>query len=294
VTAAVSVLGIGQALPPVDLPGRGYRRLPAAAKYALAAAASAAAAARPAFTRIPEPRRGVVLGTNNATAALHDTLDGAVTDGDAMGMSPSTAPFFASSLFAARVAMEHAARGFALTVNSPRTAGLQAFAVSARALRHGRADVVLAGAAEDDVAVAGAPSPGVGSVMFVCGKASEPGIGRVAVRSAFVVAGPAATDHLDVVWADVVGSAGPAVTAFLDGSPVADVVAEWLSRKGVEFSRDEPPPGCLSPVSAVAAALTGGGARPRAVVSAGADGGVTIALVCRSRSSEEQRRATSC
>lgn len=96
-----------------------------------------------------EERRGAAVGTNSAAAALHDEMDRTVLAEGADALSPATAPYFSINLFGSRPATEHALKGFNLTLTSPRTAGLEALESGARSVRLGRASWLLAGATEE-------------------------------------------------------------------------------------------------------------------------------------------------
>ncbi|MFD7946672.1 beta-ketoacyl synthase N-terminal-like domain-containing protein, partial [Streptomyces sp. NPDC059744] len=165
--SALEVLGVGVCLPGTDkptealspavtgipgpgwldvaaaLPGRGYKRLPSACQYLLAATGNALADADGALSAVPAERRGVVVGTDNAGMALLDEQDRTIIGQGADAIAPLTAPYFAMSLFASRLATEHRVNGFTLTVNSPRTAALDALGAGARALAADRADVLV-------------------------------------------------------------------------------------------------------------------------------------------------------
>jgi 3-oxoacyl-[acyl-carrier-protein] synthase II len=307
---ALQVLGLGTALPPgtarsysgtpsdtaawfdvaTALPGRGYKRLPLACQYLLAAARGAVDGCGGALAAVPEDRRGVVVGTNNAALALHEEQDRTIIGASSDEISPITAPYFAMSLFAARLATEHAARGFALTVNTPRTAGLDALQVGARSLAAGRADLLLVGAAEETLpdAEPGAGLSDTGAVVMTCGLASaEPNpaaLGDCLVHNAFLPPGRDPADLLDTAWhavgADALPGGPERVQAVLDDSPTGRAVAEWLSARATGADRVEVAAagaGCLGPLRHLAAALTATDRSDLTVVTASAEGNVAFA-----------------
>ncbi|MFD0444511.1 beta-ketoacyl synthase N-terminal-like domain-containing protein [Streptomyces rhizosphaericus] len=128
----------------------GYKYLPAASQYFLAAAKRALAQAGPdALAAVGPEERGAAVGTNSAALALHHTMDRTVTATGAGDLSPVTAPYFSINLFGSRLATEHDLKGFNLTFTSPRVAGLEALQTGQRALATGRARRLLAGATEE-------------------------------------------------------------------------------------------------------------------------------------------------
>jgi 3-oxoacyl-[acyl-carrier-protein] synthase II len=262
------------------LPGRGYKRLPRACQYLLAAAKLAIADAGDPLSSVDSTRRGVVAGTNNAGADLLETIDRTIIGSDSGELSPLTAPFMAMSSFASRLSTEFAIQGFNLTTNSPGTAGLDAVGIAARALRTGRADVLIVGATED------APPPGqrnelpdVGAAVLICepaGKAAARGTavyGTCQVRSVFlnpVTPDTAALDRLSHV---------DTIDAVLDDSPVSETVRGWLSGKNVTEHATGLDGGCLTPMRVLLGLLTTGDHEParRAVLTASAEGTVALA-----------------
>ncbi len=266
------------------LPGRGYKRLPVACQYLLAASAEALADAGDPLRRVPAERRGLVVGTNNAATALTDRMDRTIIDAGADEISPLAAPFFAVSLLASRVAAEHSIRGFALTANSPRTAGLEALQLGSRALARGRGEALLVGATEDTLprdepGNAGSES---GSVVLVCVPTASgtngASYGTCRVRTAFLAPGVTPGGVLDEAWNAVcAGAREPRVVdAVLDDSPVGEAVAAWLATKPVSSAPVRAGAGCLSPLRRVAGLLATG-ASDHVVVTAAAEGGVAFA-----------------
>ncbi|MCA2218259.1 beta-ketoacyl synthase N-terminal-like domain-containing protein [Jidongwangia harbinensis] len=301
----VTVTGIGVLLPGIDkpahalhpsppagpgwfdvttvLPGRGYRRLPPASQYLLAAAAEALADAGPGFAAAPADRRGVVTALNNAGAELMDQQDRTIIATGADDLSPLTTPYFATSLFGSRLAAEHTVHGFSLTVNSPRTAGLEGVQLGGRALAAGRADVLLIGATEQTLPPGepGAADSDVGAVVLVgeTGAAARARAhGGVRVRTGFL--GPWTGDEaLDRLWDSTV-AAGPVppVEAVLDDSPAGAWVAGWLRTRGLDPVLVPAPAGCLTPLRRVAGHLAAGRA-DQLVVTAAAEGCVAFARI---------------
>lgn len=174
---------------------RGYKYLPTASQYFLAAAKRALAGIGPdALDGVDAERRGAAVGTNSAAAALHDAMDRTVMETGAEDLSPVTAPYFSINLFGSRLATEHELKGFNLTFASPRVAGLEAIESGGRALAAGRAHWLLAGATEQVLAEGepGADTSEAGAVALVLEPATAVAArggrvyGRVAVRSFFL------------------------------------------------------------------------------------------------------------
>ncbi|OPF82743.1 3-oxoacyl-ACP synthase [Streptomyces antioxidans] len=228
----------------------GYKYLPAASQYFLAAAKRALAQAGPdALEPVGPEERGAAVGTNSAAVALHHTMDRTVTATGAGDLSPVTAPYFSINLFGSRLATEHDLKGFNLTFTSPRVAGLEALQNGLRALAAGRARRLLAGATEEALPEGepGADTSEAGAVALVL----EPGpaarsrgataLGRVGVRSFFlppkVAASAEGAERAAALLRDALDALGHrpdrplAVTAVLDGSPVGEAVAAALDGK---------------------------------------------------------------
>ncbi|MGX5189196.1 beta-ketoacyl synthase N-terminal-like domain-containing protein [Streptomyces avermitilis] len=156
-TAEVAAAAGGAAMPGADrwfdhrerLGPRGYKYLPAAAQYALAAARAALAdGGRP--DAVPADRRGLLLATGAGLASLFDAMDATVAeDGGAAHLSPATAPYFAVNVLGNRLAAELELKGFALTVATARTAAADALSTGALALAAGRCDTLVLAAAEE-------------------------------------------------------------------------------------------------------------------------------------------------
>ncbi|MFI1852449.1 beta-ketoacyl synthase N-terminal-like domain-containing protein [Streptomyces sp. NPDC020480] len=277
---------------------RGYKYLPTASQYFLAAAKRALAGIGPdALDGVEAERRGAAVGTNSAAAALHDAMDRTVMETGAEDLSPVTAPYFSINLFGSRLATEHELKGFNLTFASPRVAGLEAIESGRRALAAGRAHWLLAGATEQVLAEGepGAETSEAGAVALVLEPAAAVAArggrayGRVAVRSFFLPPALAAAGSgaeraralidgaLQALGHRGLGPDGPLpVTAVLDGSPVGEAVAAALGERAEYVPAGA---GCLEPVARVAAALADGTGPARVVVTAAAQGNAAVCLV---------------
>ncbi|MBB4785222.1 beta-ketoacyl synthase N-terminal-like domain-containing protein [Streptomyces rapamycinicus] len=283
----------------------GYKYLPAASQYFLAAAKRALAQAGPdALAAVGPEERGAAVGTNSAAVALHHTMDRTVTATGAGDLSPVTAPYFSINLFGSRLATEHDLKGFNLTFTSPRIAGLEALQTGQRALATGRARRLLAGATEETLPEGepGADTSEAGAVALVL--EPEPAarsrgvavLGRVGVRSFFlppkVAASAEGAERAAALLRDALDALGHrpdrplAVTAVLDGSPVGEALAAALDEKALggwtlagEPERVPAGAGALEPVARVAVALGAPDGHPHAVVTAAAEGNAAVCLV---------------
>ncbi|WP_405163010.1 hypothetical protein OG203_43250 [Nocardia sp. NBC_01499] len=277
--------------PATALPGRGYKKVPAAGQYLLAAARAALAADSGAVAAAGPERTGVVIGTNNAGAELLEAMDRTIIDTTAAELSPARAPFMAMSMFAGRLSAEHRLRGFTLTTNSPATAGLDALAIAARALGAGRASVLLVGATE-----APAPRQRVagqadrGAAVLICESAAAaaargaPVYGYCAARSAFLE--PVAPDVAPVLERLVGGALATeaAVDAVLDDSRVGTAVARWLSAHVpaglLTNTHVVPDAGCLTPIRLLVGRLAEASVPPRRlIVTAAGHGNLAVATL---------------
>ncbi|GAA2244921.1 hypothetical protein GCM10010232_34940 [Streptomyces amakusaensis] len=128
---------------------RGYKYLPPASQFFLAAAKYALADSDDDPARYAAERRGAAVGTNSSAVALHDSMDRTVLQESAAALSPASAPYFSINLFGSRLATEHGLKGFNLTLTTPRVAGLESLETGARAVAAGRASWLLAGATEE-------------------------------------------------------------------------------------------------------------------------------------------------
>ncbi|MFI9629741.1 beta-ketoacyl synthase N-terminal-like domain-containing protein [Streptomyces sp. NPDC052042] len=275
-----------------ELGRRGYKYLPTAAQYFLAAS-NRALAAGAGFTGVPPQERGAAVGTNSGADALHSAMDATVMKSGAGDLSPATAPFFSINLFGSRMAMEHQLQGFNLTLTSPRVAGLEAVQTGARALRLGRASWLLAGATEEaadplEPGVSAAESGAVALVLESADRAAARGatvLGHISVRSGYLPPPAAGTDRgrrrlarlLDGLAPEEADATPYGVTAVLDDSAVSGAVAAALGPAARHVPAGS---GCLEPLLQTAGALAGGRERrPTAVVTAAAQGGVAVCWI---------------
>ena len=244
----------------VALPGRGYRRLPTAGKYLLAAARLAIGDAGNQLSETGRDRRAAVVATNNAGAALLDELDYTIIQKGAEEMPPSSTPFMVMSLFASRLSVEHDITGFNLTVNSPVTAGLEAIQIASRAVAAGRASTVLVAAVEEALSPSQSPGPGsqAGAAVLYC-EPTATGTARYGTcraRSAFLDPALAAGNVAAAVFAPLVGDNPPdRIDAVLDDSAVGAAAARWLDQLTGECDVFIVPAvadaGCLAPLQRV-------------------------------------------
>ncbi|MFD6227334.1 beta-ketoacyl synthase N-terminal-like domain-containing protein [Streptomyces sp. NPDC060232] len=279
--------------------GRGYKYLPPACQYLLAAARTALEdSGREADPHAPATApelRGAVVGTNSAVAALHAAIDETVRREGASALSPMSVPYFAVNLVAGRLSTEHLLKGFNLTVTSPRVAGVEALHLAALELAAGRAAVTLAGAAEAPDPRAGDAEPEAGAALFVL----RPGGGPVPAGGAVLrtvlrfVPPPAlaaaegrrrARDSVRQAL-DALRAGGPApdeVELLADPSPVGDAVADALrswcaDRAPVSTRWSGARAGALAPVVRLAARPLPAPAGCRLVVTASRAGNVALA-----------------
>ncbi|MEU5285065.1 beta-ketoacyl synthase N-terminal-like domain-containing protein [Streptomyces sp. CA-278952] len=275
---------------------RGYKYLPTATQYFLAAAKHALADAgetRPESDPEDEQRRGAMVGTNSAAVALHESMDHTVMAEGANALSPATAPYFSINLFGSRLATEHVFRAFNLTLTSPRVAGLEALETGARSIAAGRASWLLAGATEEALP-AGHPGADVSErgavalVMEPVAKVRErgtAGYGRCRVRSFFlppeVAASPEGPDRVRERIAAVLAGQGMGpgqehrVIAVLDDSPVSAAVAVAVGPRADLVTAGA---GALEPLLQVAGALAELSG-PVVVVTAAREGNLAVALL---------------
>lgn len=135
--------------PVVHLGKRGWRILPPATRYGMAAARLAAADAFGSVEEAPSgPAVGVSIGTNFAVDALVERFDRAVVSEGVRGLSPMEAPQFSINLAASQIAIMQQLTAFSLTFCTLIVAGFEALAAAREALFEGRAEHVLAGAVE--------------------------------------------------------------------------------------------------------------------------------------------------
>nr|BCN28645.1 3-oxoacyl-ACP synthase [Streptomyces sp. SANK 60404] len=272
--------------------GRGYKYLPKASQYLLAATTRALADTGAALADVPEDRRAVTIGTNNGMSQLYGEFDRTVIEGDSTLLSPATVPYFSVNLVGSRVAMEHALKGYSLGVHTPRVAGLEAIEHGTRALRAGRSQWLLAGAAESplDWSEPGSEGSEDGAVALVVEPAAAVAArggrayGRVGVRG-FLLPPPVAAapdgaqtaSRLLRTALQGVGVTGtrPPVRLIGADDAVTRAVADAL---GDGVTRHPAGVGCLAPVLHVTEALHRPGT-PQLVVAVAAQGNVSVALV---------------
>ncbi|OEU87546.1 hypothetical protein DB35_25965 [Streptomyces abyssalis] len=292
-----------------ELGRRGYKYLPAASQYFLAAC-NRALRASGGCEHVPAEERGAAVGTNSGAEGLHSAMDETIVKTGAEDLSPATAPFFSINLFGSRMAMEHAFKGFNLTLTSPRVAGFEALRTGLRSLRLGRASWLLAGATEDALAVLdpGASGSEAGAVALVLESAAgaaargATSLGELSVRSGFLpphkAGQPQGTEHARRLLGTALtagggtgggGTGGPPdeVTAVLDDSPVGRAVTGAL---GDTARRVPAGSGCLEPLLQAAGALARGGDRSAAVVTAAATGEVAVCRITPARTGTAAHR----
>ncbi len=94
------------------------------------------------------PRTAVVVGTTMGEADVLENLDHAWIAGGARAVKPSLLPRYGSTLLSIHVARAVGAQGMVVTLPGACAAGNYALGFAADLIRTGRADVVIAGAAE--------------------------------------------------------------------------------------------------------------------------------------------------
>lgn len=285
----------------VRLGPRGYKYLPAAAQYLLAAARDAVAdGGTP--DAVPADRRGAALALNGGFAELFDTMDRRIAlESGAAALSPATAPFFAVSLLGSRLTAELGLKAFALTMASPKVAALEAVEAGGRALEAGRCDTLLVGAAEHRLPKSPAGDGEQGAVALALeprAAAEARGArirGTVAARSLFVPPGrelPAelVPEAVRRLLSDL--DTTVEVHHVLDGSPFASAVAAAVDRAVGTSGRVTPAgAGCLAAAQALAGLLTGPPGT-RLLTAATREGHAALALV-RTRPDPYRDSATS-
>jgi 3-oxoacyl-[acyl-carrier-protein] synthase II len=276
--------------------GRGYKYLPKASQYLLAATARALTDTGAELADVPEHQRAITVGTNNGMSELQGEFDRTVIEGDSTLLSPATVPYFSVNLVGSRVAMEHGLKGFSLGVHSPRVAGLEAVQHGVRALRAERARWLLAGAAESplDWSEPGAADSEDGAVALVVERAEAVAArggrahGRVRVRS-FLLPPPVADSPRGREQAERLLAAAVAALGLTRGRPevwlvggddaVTGAVAGAL---GETVTRIPAGAGCLGPALLVAGLLREASAE-QLVIGAAAQGNVSVAHVVPAR-----------
>ncbi|MGW2957744.1 beta-ketoacyl synthase N-terminal-like domain-containing protein [Streptomyces sp. NPDC001220] len=297
---------------------RGYKYLPAAARYVLAAARAALADGGCPEAH-PADRRGLLLATNAGLAGLFDSMDATVAAEGAAGIPPASAPYFAVNVLGNRLAAELSMNGFALTVATARTAALDALSTGALALASGRCDTLVLAAAEEPVPAARGGGGETGAVALTLEPAAAARARGIEVhatlwtRSLFLpppaleaTHGRARADRaLTAALARLLPAADPPPTVHLDldSSAVSEAVAAAVTSIPVQQPQphaagphpdgppeaDDPagpgrplPPrrtGCLGPALALARAVTARAGGDRLVVCATGAGHVALVRV---------------
>jgi 3-oxoacyl-[acyl-carrier-protein] synthase II len=266
-------------------PGRGYRRLPPATRYLLAAAEQAVGDAGDRWSRTRSDRRAAVVATNNAGAALLEELDTTIIRHGAQELSPLLSPYSTMSSFASRLSVEHGIAGFTLSVNSPATAGLEAIEIACRALAAGRAATVLVSAVEETLSASQSARASQAGAAVLCCRPAAAGparYGTCRARSAFL--DPAAAADGPAVFAGLLGDTPPdRIDAVLEDSAVGTAAARWLDRLAGDCDVVIVPTaahaGCLTPLHRVVGLLAQEHATRtrRAVLAASAEGTLALA-----------------
>jgi 3-oxoacyl-[acyl-carrier-protein] synthase II len=284
-----------------ELGPRGYKYLPAASQYLLAATKRALADSGVNRENAEPERWAAAVGTNCAASNLHADMDRTVLDTDAGDLSPALAPFFSINLFGSRLAIEHQLKAFNLTLTSPRVAGIEALQHGLRLARLGRTSWLIAGAAEAalDDAEPGSKSSETGAVAVVLEPADAvtalPGgrsYGRCQAWTAFLPPAQADTGRAaKLILAASRALALPSgarvgVRAVLDDSRVGDALSCALGAWAIGDSvqRLAARAGCLEPMVQVARALTEASDTDTdgvLVVTAAAEGNVAFALITK-------------
>jgi 3-oxoacyl-[acyl-carrier-protein] synthase II len=269
--------------PRARLGARGYKYLPPACQYLLAAARTAGDPGD-ALAAVPAECRGVAVGTNGALTELFDQMDRQVTEGHADDLSPVTAPYFATNVTSNRLSVDLDCTGFSLTFTSPRVAGLEAIQHGARALATGRCARLVVAVAEH-----GAEQ---GAVVLLCAPpGTDAGYGSCFARTGFVpprgldsVAGRVRATEVVTDLLSAVDGQG-AVRLVVDDSPVGRMVAGAVRAAGMP---DVVPrrAGSLAAMASAAELLAAGAAG--VVVVASEQGNVAVAGISGTSVRREQ------
>ncbi|NGO12375.1 3-oxoacyl-ACP synthase [Streptomyces sp. HC44] len=272
--------------------GRGYKYLPRASQYLLAATARALTDTGAQLADVSEDHRAITVGTNNGMSELQGEFDRTVIEGDSTLLSPATVPYFSVNLVGSRVAMEHGLKGFSLGVHSPRVAGLEAVQHGVRALRAGRARWLLTGAAESplDWSEPGSAGSEDGAVALVVERAEDVAVrggrahGRVQVRSFLlpppVADSPQGQEQAERLLAAAFAALGlarrrPQVWLIGGDDAVTGTVEAALGEGAIRASAGA---GCLGPAVQVAALLREAFVE-QLVIGVAAQGNVSVAHV---------------
>jgi 3-oxoacyl-[acyl-carrier-protein] synthase II len=264
---------------------RGYKYLPPAAQYLLAA--GRIASAEGCLTEVvPPPRRGFVLATNGGLADLFDKMDRTILETGSEELAPAMAPYFAVNVLGSRLAAEQALKGFSLTLTAPHTAAVDAIGAGLRALAAGRCDVVTVVATEHRLPGAGAGEEGAVALVLETHDTvvarGTPVLGTVDARTVFapprLVTTPDGRTRLAALLDRAVrelGAAGLPVQLVADGSPVASAVAAALGT-----DHGEPVgKGCLAAALRATGLLTRPGSGGALLVVATAEGRIALTTV---------------
>ncbi|MGW0783125.1 beta-ketoacyl synthase N-terminal-like domain-containing protein [Streptomyces sp. NPDC002913] len=274
---------------------RGYRYLPPAAAYLLAATRGAVTDAG-GLDHVAAERRAVVVATNHAATHMLDGMDETVTRAGSAGLSPALAPYFSINTYAGRVATEYATRAFAVTLTSPAVAGLDALVFGAASMARGRAGALVVGATEAELpdshrAYGDAEAGAAVLVLEPASAARERGAavhGTVRARTLCVPAwepaaqsaGPPPGEQLATALTALLGGVDPeSVTVHLvvDDSPVAELLARVVKPCGTP-RHARLGAGCLAPALQLVESLASGGGH-HLVAVATATGQIGLALV---------------
>jgi hypothetical protein len=136
--------------PAAHLGRRGWKYFSPATRYLLAAGNQALGRRHddPPLTGADADRFGVVTGTQYAITRVHRRMDTVLTTEGVHGISPAEVPGFSMNTPGSQLAISTGARAFSVTLTNPVTAGLEAVQFAVTALRTGRADRVVAAAAD--------------------------------------------------------------------------------------------------------------------------------------------------
>jgi hypothetical protein len=170
------------------LAGVKHRYLNDAARYGVAASLDCLRDARAALAwpHMAPERRGLVLGTAVADYAVRHALDAGVRVQGFSALNTVAAPNISANIAAAHIAIACQARAFSTTLTSPFLSGLESLFMAAQSLRRGRADAVLAMAAEEAPPVedaAAALVPGAVALHLQADVASRGGVGPAIAAS---------------------------------------------------------------------------------------------------------------
>lgn len=250
--------------PAAHLGRRGWKYLTPATRYLLAAGNEALGRRHddPPLTGAGSERFGVVTGTQYAIARVHRRMDATLAAEGVRGISPAEVPGFSMNTPGSQLAITTGARAFSVTLTNPVTAGLEAVQFAVAALRAGRADVVVAAAADqapEDHGGSGEYDAAAAVVLSTRGRApGTAGAGRplaavTGTLSRFLAPGPAGDPDPAALGASAAGIAALArardavrpgtrdAVRLVVGAPpaatslaiaVRDAVTEALSRTG--------------------------------------------------------------